>query len=149
MQGGGGLVWQMTALSLYMAVGKLSKTAKKRAKTRLEKLAAARTEAERHAVLLETVTKTKRSAGERLQVRKRKIKKNLKLANDCDDNLAATASDAEGADLAEAARGTVTTSLMEDVTGTSQRVPTSTRAQAHHQDQTDGRCKEKEFGLRS
>jgi hypothetical protein len=51
MQGGGGLVWQMTALSLYMAVGKLSKTAKKRAKTRLEKLAAARTEAERHAVL--------------------------------------------------------------------------------------------------
>jgi hypothetical protein len=107
-----------------MAVGKLSKTAKKRAKKRLEKLAAARTEAERHAVLLETVTKTKRSAGERLQVRKRKIKKNLKLANDCDDNLAATASDAEGANLAEAA----VTSLMEDVTGTSQRVPTSAKA---------------------
>jgi hypothetical protein len=48
----------------------------------------------------------------------------LKLANDCDDNLAATASDAEGANLAEAA----VTSLMEDVTGTSQRVPTSAKA---------------------
>jgi len=78
-QGGGGLADDGAE---PMAVGKLSKTAKKRAKKRLEKLAAARTEAERHAVLLETVTKTKRSAGERLQVRKRKIKKNLKLAND-------------------------------------------------------------------
>jgi hypothetical protein len=49
----------------------------------------------------------------------------LKLANDCDDNLAATTSNAEGANLAEAA---AVTSLMEDVTGTSQRVPTSAKA---------------------
>jgi hypothetical protein len=48
IQGGGGLADDGAE---PMAVGKLSKTAKKRAKKRLEKLAAARTEAERHAVL--------------------------------------------------------------------------------------------------
>lgn len=124
-QGGGGLADDGAE---PMAVGKLSKTAKKRARKRLEKLAAARTEAERHAVLLETVTKTKRSAGERLQVRKRKIKKNLKLANECDDVLTAATSEAEGANsganLAEAA----VASLMEDVAGSKQRVPTSAKA---------------------
>lgn len=80
-----------------MAIGKLSKTAKKRAKMRARRQAAAIAEAERHAVHLATVTRTKKSASERLQARKRRINKQNSVTDNGDDGDGADGADAEGA----------------------------------------------------